>query len=173
MNIGNYSLDASADPAITAGVKEQVGQSNQGLANSYSAPAISAGRGLLNAHDNFNSGLSFGDNATSAAIKSRYDQKYKQSENALKLDTMKNANADHIRNLHVATAAAGQEVELNKQKAILKWKIEQAEKKARGAVVGNVLGIVGGVVGAVYGGPAGAGAGYALGQGVGTAAGES
>lgn len=167
------NLDPTADPSVKANVAEQVGMSNHDLAQKYSGDATTAGRGLLNSHDNFNNGLSYGDNATSAAIKSRYNQDYKQSENALKLDTMKKANADHIANLHVATQAAGQEVELNKQKAILKWKMEQAEKKARGQVVGNVLGIVGGVVGAVYGGPAGAGAGYALGSGVGQAAGES
>ncbi len=173
MEWNDKSLDPTSDPSITAAVKEQVGQSNHDLANTYGQQAQTAGRGLLNSHDNFNNGLSYGDAATTAAIKGRYEQKYKQSENALSLDTMTKANADHIRNLQVATNAAGQEVEMNKQKAILKWKIQQAEKKARGAVVGNVLGIVGGVVGAVYGGPAGAGAGYALGQGVGTAAGES
>ncbi len=173
LNQFDNNINSTADPSLRANVNEQVGQTNQNVADNYAQGAQSAGRGLLNSHDNFNSGLSYGDRATTAAIKSRYDRQYQQSENKLKLDVMKNAQSDHIRNLQVAGQAAGQEVALNKEKAILKWKKEQADKKARGQVIGTTLGIVGGVVGAIYGGPAGAGAGYALGSGVGSAVGES
>ena len=166
-------LDPRSDPSLTSFSREQVGQSNQDVANNYGQGAMAAGRGLLNAPNNMNSSLNYGDQATTAAIRSRTNQQYTQSENGLKLDVMKNAQADHIRNLQSATAMAGQEVEQNRQKALLKWKIDQANKKARGAVVGNVLGIVGGVVGAYAGGPAGAGAGYAVGSGAGQAIGSS
>ncbi len=173
MDNSKYLDDPSASASVTQNINNQVGHTNQQIADSYSQPAMAAGRGLLNSHDNFNNGLSFGDQATTAAIKSRYDKQYQQSESGLKLDMIKGAQADHVRNLQVATQAAGQEVAMNKEKAILKWKQEQAAKKARGQVIGTTLGIVGGVVGAIYGGPAGAGAGYALGSGVGSAVGES
>ncbi len=164
-------LAATSDPTISANIASRAGQTNAQVANSYAAPAQEASRGLLNSHDNFNNGLSYGDQATSAAIKSRYLPQQNQAANQLKIDTMKNADADHIRNLQTATAAAGQEVELNKQKALLKWKIDQADKKARGAILGTTLGIVGGVVAGVYTGGTGAAAGYAAGQGIGQAAG--
>ena len=167
------ALKETHDPSLAAFSNQQVGQSNQDVANSYGQGAMSAGRGLLNAPSNTNSSLSYGDQATTSAIQSRYQQKYTQNENALKLDVMKNAQNDHIRNLQSATAMAGQEVEQNRQKALLKWKIDQANKKARGAIVGETLGIVGGVVGGIYGGPAGAGAGYAAGSGIGNAVGGS
>ncbi len=173
MDIDGNSLESSADPNITASINEQAHQTNQGLANSYTQPAQAAGRGLLNSHDNFNNSLSFGDRATTTAIKSRYDQTYGRGESALSLESLKNAQSDHIRNLSVATQAAGQEVEMNKQKAILKWKIEQQNKKARGAILGTTLGIVGGVVAGIYSGGTGAAAGYAAGTAAGTAIGES
>ncbi len=174
LNYGpNSQLNESHDSSLDAFSRQQVGQSNQDVANTYGSGAMSAGRGLLNAPNHTNSSLSYGDQATTSAIQSRYQQKYTQNENALKLDVMKSAQSDHIRNLQSATQMASQEVEQNRQKALLKWKIDQANKKARGAIVGQTLGIVGGVVGGIYGGAAGAGAGYAAGSGIGQAYGEN
>ncbi len=170
LSYDNDALAPRADPGLHAFAVEQSNQSNQDVANSYGGAAMAAGRGLLNAPNHTNNALSYGDQATSAAIKSRYDQKYTQQENGLKLDVMKNAQSDHLRNLQSATQMASQEVEQNRQKALLKWKIDQANKKARGEILGTTLGIVGGVVGGIYGGPAGAMGGYAAGQGVGQAA---
>lgn len=167
------ALKETHDPSLAAFSNQQLGQSNQSVADSYGHDAMAAGRGLLNAPNNMNSSLSYGDQATTAAIRGRTQQNYTQNENGLKLDVMKGAQADHIRNLQSATAMAGQEVEQNRQKALLKWKIDQANKKARGAIVGTTLGIVGGVVGAYFGGPGGAAAGYAAGSGVGQAYGEN
>ncbi len=167
------AFEATASPAIAANVNQYAGQTNQGIANSYTQGGESAARGLLNAPSNFNSGLSYGDQATSAAIKARYLPQQNMAQSELKIDAMKNADADHLRNLQTATQAAGQEVEMNKQKAILKWKIDQQNKKARGAILGTTLGIVGGVVGGIYSGGTGAAAGYAAGQGVGNAVGSS
>lgn len=169
-NLPSTFTESSA-PSITANVGQQVGESNRDVSNTYNA-GTSAAKGLLNSPSNFNSGLSYGDSATSAAIKSRYTQQSNVASNQLSIDTMKQASSDHLRNLQTATAAAGQEVEQNKQKALLKWSIDQANKKARGAILGTTLGIVGGVVGGIYSGGAGAGAGYAVGSGVGNAIGS-
>ena len=165
-------INETHDKSLAAFSREQLNQTNQSRANSYTQDALPAAKGLLNADDNFNGGLSYGDKATSQAIKSRYAQGYHQSENKLKLDMIKGAQADHIHALGVASKAAGLEVEQNRQKMQLKWKIEQANKKARGAVVGEVLGITAGIVAGVYTGGAGAAAGYSAGKGVGQAVGE-
>jgi len=169
MEVNGQSLDPTATPAITDSIQHQGGMTNQGLANSYSSGG--QGQGLLNAHSNFDSSLGFS-NPESDAIKSRYMPQFQRSEQQLSLDNIKGAQQDHIRNLQVATQAAGQEVELNKQKAILRNKIEQQNRAARGAVLGQTLGIVGGVVGAIYGGAPGAMAGYQLGSGAGNAIGS-
>lgn len=173
MDLNGYNVDSNADPNITANVNEQVGHSNADLAGKYGS-GITQARGLLAQPETFNSQLGYGDKATSAAIRSRYSMPYNQSEKQLKLDNLRGAATDHLRQLSVASAAAGQEVEENRQKAILRWKVDQANKRARGAVVGSVLGIVGGVAGGIagaYAGGVGAGtgamAGYQLGQGAG------
>lgn len=170
MDVAGQNMDDYADPSITANVNEQVGQSNAGIARNYEG-GIDQARGLLSQPEHFNSQLAYGDKATTDAIRSRFSQPYMREEHKLKTDIMMNASQDHIRNLQSASHAAGQEVEANRQKAILRWKIEQSNKRARGAVLGNVLGIVGGVVGGAYSGGAAAGAGYAAGQGVGNAVG--
>lgn len=174
MNINGQSLEQTSDPSITANIHSQVGQTNQGIANSYDSGASEA-RGLLTSGGNsFNSGLGYSDKATSDAIRARYMPQANLKAQELSLENLKNAQSDHLRNLQVATQAAGEEVQLNKQKALLKWQVEQQNKKARGAVLGTTLGIVGGVVGAVYGGGApGAMAGYSAGSGVGNAIGSS
>ncbi len=173
MDINGNSLDSVSSPSLGATIASQSGESNQDLANTYTNDAKSAGRGLLNSSDNFNNGLSFGDKAQTQAIQSRYTQSYNRGESALSLNALKNAQTDHVRNLSVATQAAGQEVEMNRQKAILKWKIEQENKKARGAILGTTLGIVGGVVAGIYSGGTGAAAGYAAGNAAGNAIGSS
>lgn len=172
MEINGQSLEPTADKSITASIDRQVGQSNADIAANYSS-GNSQARGLLNSNDNFNNNLAYGSNAESDAIKSRYMPQYNLQEKQLNLDNLKNAQTDHLRGLQVATQAASEEVQLNKQKALLKWQIEQQNKKARGAILGTTLGIVGGVVGTIYGGPAGGAAGYAAGQGVGNAVGSS
>lgn len=165
-------INESSAPSITANVNQQAGETNRDVSNTYNA-GTSTARGLLNSPSNFNQGLSYGDSATTAAIKSRYQQQATVAQNQLSIDTMKQASSDHLRNLQTATAAAGQEVEQNRQKALLKWNIDQANKKARGAILGTTLGIIGGVVGGIYSGGAGAAAGYAAGSGVGNAVGSS
>ncbi len=176
MDLNGYNVDSASSPAIDANVNGLVHQSNADLGNQYLSHTSEA-RGLLNQPNNFSSNLGYGDAATSEAIRSRASQPYLRQEGQLKLDVMQNAASDHIRQLQVASQAAGQEVEDNRQKAILRWKVDQANKKARGAVLGNVLGIVGGVVAGVYtagtGAAAGAAAGYAAGQGIGNAVGGS
>lgn len=171
-NINLADLQSGSSNAVGSSVNEQVHQSNAGLANQYNS-GLSSGRGLLNQQSNTNQGLAYGDQATSDAIKSRYMKDYQRTENKIKLDNVRNAQEDHIRNLQMASNAAGQEVEQNKQKSILKWKIDQANKASRGQALGTVLGIVGGVAGGVTGGAAGAGAGFAAGSGIGNAYGSA
>jgi hypothetical protein len=172
MEINGQDLEYESNEALRDTIAQQTQRSNQDLANTYNS-GISEGRGLLNSQDGFDSSVSYGNKAEADAIRSRYMPSYKRAETSLKIDNMKNAQSDQIRHLAIASQAAAQEVEINKQKTLLKWKIDQANKKARGAVLGNVLGIVGGVVGGIYGGPAGAMAGYGAGQGIGNAAGSS
>lgn len=172
MEVNGQSLDPTATQEITDNVNRQAHMSNADVANDYNQ-GISSGRGLLNQQAPINGSLAYGDKATSDAIRSRYMPQFNRAENELKLENMRNAQTDHLRNLQTATQAASEEVELNKQKALLKWKIEQANKKANGAIVGNVLGIIGGAVGAYFGGVGGAAAGYQAGQGVGNAVGGS
>lgn len=175
MNINGTSLDATSTPAVGATVSHQAGMSNADVANNYNG-GLSAGRGLLNTSSGFNSGLSYGDKATSDAIRSRYMPQYNLKENELRLNNMRGAQEDHLRNLQTATQAASQEVEMNKQKAMLKWKIDEQNRAARGAILGNILGIAGGIGGAAVAGPNGAAggamAGYQLGSGVGNMAGR-
>ncbi len=170
-NVNDYNLAPTADPAITANINNRTAQTSAGIAQNYGSE-LGEARGLLNSGGNEPPGLSYGDQATSAAIKARYNQAYTQNENQLKTSIIQNADQDHLRALTTATNAAGQEVELNRQKAILRYKVEQANRRARGQVLGSVLGIVGGVGGAVIGGEAGGWKGAAVGAGVGQAAGS-
>lgn len=172
----NIDTDASSSPQIG----EMIGSAgtNQQLHDQYNSGSQEA-RGLLTRPDGYNSGLAYGDNATTAAIKSRYMQGYNRQEKELSTENMLNANKDNIKKLQIATDMAGQEVELNKQKELLKWKIKQANKAHRGAVLGNVLGIVGAVAGGAVaaagsfgiGTVGGAAAGYAGGQALGNSIG--
>lgn len=151
-------------------INEQVGQTNAGIAKGYTSGNAEA-RGLLAQPENFNQGLSFGDRATSDAIKGKYMQSYAHKESQLNNKMLQSADQDHVRKLQNAANMAGEEVELNKQKEILRHKKAQAARAARGAVLGQVLGITAGVVAGVYTGGAGAGAGYMAGNAAGNAIG--
>lgn len=170
MEIEGQSLEASADPNIAANVNEYGRGSNQSLADSFSS---GAGRGLLSSRNNFDQDTGFGHSAEMDAIRGRYMPQFDRQEKQLKLDNLKAAGMDRIRNLQVATEAAGQEVQMNKQKTILKDKIEKAQRAARGAVLGHVLGIVGGVVAGYFTAGTGAAAGFAAGEAAGQAIGGS
>lgn len=170
MDINGQSLDPTSAPSIGAALNQPT---NQQLGAQYNANQ-SAGRGLLNQTDNFNNELSYGNQAQSQAIRSRYAQNYGTQESELSIQNLRNAGEDNIRNLATATQAATDEVMQNKQKSLLAWQIDQQNRKARGAVLGTVLGITGGVAGAVAGGGIpGAMAGYAAGSGIGNAYGSS
>jgi hypothetical protein len=170
VNGEDIDLEPTVSKDVTGLVNEGVGQSNQGIAQSYTA-GNSQARGLLNRTDGFNDQLSYGNSAESAAIRSRANRGYNRSEYQLNTKAMQAADSDHVRKLQMASALAGEEVETNKQKEMLKYKIEQANKRARGAIVGTVLGIVGGAAGAYLGLGAGVG-GAAAGAMVGSQLGE-
>lgn len=170
MDVNGISLDSTADRNITGLVNEGLNTSNHQVADKYNAGNQQA-RGLLNSPSNFNQGLNYGDQVQSDAIKSRYNQAYGRQEQSLTLKNMMNADQDHVKQLQAASQLAGQEVETNKQKALLKNKIEQANKRARGQMLGSILGITGAVGGAYLGGGAGAGAGFQAGAAAGNAIG--
>lgn len=164
----DISLDPTASKEVTGLVNEASRpQSNYTAGNSQA-------RGLLNRADGFNDQLAYGNGAESAAIRSRYSQAYNRSEYDLNTKMMQNASLDKIKKLQTVSALANEEVETNKQKEILKHKIEQANKRARGAIIGTVLGIAGGAAGAyLTKSPEGASAGYAMGEGTGNLIGSS
>ncbi len=169
-DIGN--LNSTSSRELGQQIGDLTHQSNANVAGQYGSGFTEA-RGLLNPATNPGQGLAYGDQATSDAIRSRSNQAYTRKEHDIKTDILKNASHDHLAALQVASHAAGEEVEQNRQKELLRWKIDQQNKKARGAVLGTVLGITGGVVAGIYTGGAGAGAGYAAGQGIGQAVGSS
>lgn len=171
MELNGYNVDSTSDPAISQHVSDLGHQTNADVARDYSAGGAAA-KGLLTP-DNYNTGLSYGDRATHAAIRSRYMQPAVQQEQQLSTEIMSKASGDHIRNLTMATQAAGQEVEMNKQKAMLKYQVEQANRRAKARIYGDVLGIVGGVAGAVGGGVAGGPMGAVAGAGAGQKLGEA
>ena len=171
MDVNGQNLDPTATPAIT----EHVGSlgNNQSVASSYNS-GLSTGRGLLGQSDSFNSQLGYGNQAETQAIRNRYAGNYGLKENELRIENVRNASDDNVHNLMAATQAASAEVQLNKQKSLLAWQIDQANRRARGQVLGTVLGITGGVIGGVVGGGAGgAMAGYAAGSGIGNAYGQA
>lgn len=179
----DFETDTAHDQAIHDNIDTGVHQTNASVAENYSS-GNAAARGLLNAPVQTNSNLAYGDQAMSRAIQSKYMNQFNRDQNQLNTSIMKNASADHIRNLQVATQSASQEVEMNKQKQLLAFKIREANRRARGSIIGNTLGIVGTVAGAVVGGmysgglgttagaAAGGAAGNALGSGIGRMIGE-
>lgn len=172
MDVNGIDLEASSNPSISAHMNELASDNTQNQANRYTQD-FSQAKGLLTQPEHFSSSLAYGDKATSDAIRQRSGlQPYLRQESQLKLDAVKNASSDRLRALSAATTAASQEVAMNKQKALLRWQVDQANKKARGAVLGHVLGIVGAVGGAIVGTYAAPGAGTAVGASAGAALGE-
>lgn len=146
--------------------------SSAGRAADYGSGTETA-RGLLNSGDNgFTAGLGGENQAMSQAIKAKYGGTFNRAQDRLNVDNLKNAKADHLKKLEVATQMATQEHQMNFEKEMQRKKMAQMAKAMRGQVVGSVLGIVGAGAGAFFGGPAGMMAGAALGQGAGQAIGS-
>ena len=150
--------------------QEARSESSAGRFNNYAGGNETA-RGLLNQPDNFTEGLGRGADPMQAAIRSKYNANYSRAQEHLNLNMLKNANADHLKKLEVATQLAGQEHEMNMQKELMRKKRAQASQMMRGQIIGSVLGIAGGVGGAALGGAPGAMAGYQIGSGTGQAMG--
>lgn len=169
MDLGN--TDATSSLEIRDLTQGEAGQTSQGRASEFMAPAKQAGRGLLNQDDTFNKGLSYGDSATIDAIRSKYKADYNRAEKKISHDTLLKADESRLRSLQVTSDLAGKEVEMNRQKEILKWKQKQAKRQAKAALVGSVLGLTGAAAGAAIGGPAGAMVGMSAGTAAGNMAG--
>ncbi len=172
-NVGGMSvnLDPTASPQISSMVNE-----NQGSYAPADKSGEAYGRGLLDNSSSPSAGI---DQGTMNAIKSRANQRYNLGESQLDVGIMKQANADKINHLLNVSQLANTEVEQNRQKALLSYQIQQANRRARGQILGSVLGITGGIIGGVagsYGGgvgaAAGASAGYAAGSGAGQMIGQ-
>lgn len=172
MDYNNADLTSTNSQALGGLINEHNATDATKLGQSYSS-GISEGRGLLNRPDTMNQSLSYGNDATSNAIKQKYTQQYGLASRELSTKTMAQAHSDQVQKLTVASQLADQEVQMNKDKALLRDKKKQADRKARGAVLGHVLGIVGGVAAGVYTGGAGAPAGFMAGEAAGNAIGGS
>lgn len=170
MDYNNADLSSTSSQALGGLINEGNSTDANKLAQNYGS-GISEGRGLLNRPDNFNQNTAYGDPATTGAIRAKYSQQYEQGARELSTKVMAQAHSDQIQKLTVASQLADQEVAMNKEKALLRDKKKQADRKARGQVLGHVLGIVGGVVAGIYTGGAGAAAGFAAGEGAGNAIG--
>jgi len=155
-------------------LKDNQGSSAAANTSNY-MNAASEARGLLNAPDNFNRGMSYGDEAMSKAIRNKGSQKYSMGERRLANEMRKGGQDDYVKKLQITSQLANEEHQINVQKEIMRQKQEQARKAARGQVIGTVLGITGAVAGGMMTGGAGAGAGamagYQIGSGVGNMAG--
>lgn len=172
MDYNNLDLTSTNSAALSGLINENNATNANKLSQNYSS-GISEGRGLLNRPDTINKSLSYGDNATSNAIRSKYSHQYELSARELSTKTMAQAHSDQIKKLTVASQLADQEVQMNKDKALLRDKKKQADRKARGAVLGHVLGIVGGVVAGAYTMGTAAPAGFMAGEAAGNAIGGS
>lgn len=157
-------------------MKETEGLINQGLTSTPEKEYqnLSQGTdtsGLLTQPDNFNQGLSFGDQALSSAIRGKYSRPFQLEQSGLQNKMKLDARNEHFQKILTAHKMASEEAAMNFQKELLKYKQKQAKKAQRGQIVGQVLGLVGGVVGGVYGGAGGAAGGMAAGNMVGNSAG--
>jgi hypothetical protein len=155
--------------------KEARADSAQGRFEGYTGGSASA-RGLLSDSGGLDRSLSY-DNPTLSAIKQKYGaSEFGRENKRLNLSMFRAAQEDNLRKVQVANELAGQEIEINRQKEMLRRQRKAASKAARGQLIGTALGIVGMGVGAYMGGPgagrlAGAMVGNAVGQGAGAAMG--
>ena len=126
--------------------------------------------GLLTQPDNFNSNIAYGDQAMSSAIRNKYSKPFQVQqqgmENKMKLD----ARNVHFQKMLTAQQLASEEVKLNFQKEMIKYKQKMAKRAQRNQIIGQVLGIGGAVAGGAMAGPGGAIAGNQAGQAAGGAA---
>jgi len=166
MEIGGMSLDATSSPEMAALAKEGK-RSNADISQNYMQDTGKA-RGLLDAPDTSNQKMAYS-NPMSTAIKNRYSNDFNFQSKQLNNRILRAASEDNIRNLAATTQAATQEVLQNRQKEMLRNEIDQANKRARGQVLGTVLGITGGIgaMAATGGNPAAGMAGYQMGSGAG------
>jgi len=167
MSIGP-ELEHRENPAVSGLLKESQGETAADRLNTYKQAGREA-KGLLNADSSFNTGLSYRSPQTDA-IRSKYLGEFNKAQERVDLDLSKSATNDHVKKLAIATDLANQEIQINRQKAMMRSRIKRANKQARAQTIGAVLGIVGAGAGAFFGGPSGAVGGGMVGQGIGNAA---
>ena len=170
MDANGIDLEARGNAEVDA--LTRAGTSNAQVGKDYMS-GTNVGRGLLNQGGDSGQAIAYG-SPMQHAIKQRYVGEYNANQSQLHHRVLRSASEDNLRNLSATTQMATEEVMQNRQKAMLKNEIEQANKRARGQVLGTVLGITGGVGAMAAGtGPQGGMAGYQAGSGVGQMIGGS
>ncbi len=152
----------------TQGLIQQGFDSTPDQAYGELSRGVGDSRGLLNQPDNFNQGLSYGNDAMSSAIRSKYSRPFEVQQSGLENKMKLDARNVHFKKLETAHQLANEEANMNFQKELIKYEQKKQKRAQRGALIGQVLGLVGGVVGGVYGGPAGSAVGGTAGQSVGS-----
>lgn len=157
-------------------MRETEGLINQGLTSTPEKEYqnLSQGTdtsGLLTQPDNFNQGLSFGDQALSSAIRGKYSRPFQLDQSRLQNKMKLDARNEHFQKILTAHTLANQEAQTNFQKEMIKYKQKMAKRQQRQQIVGSVLGLTGAVAGGIMGGPAGATGGLAAGGMAGQSAG--
>lgn len=148
---------------IQAGLNSNPEQEQQAL-----SAGVHDSAGLLNQSDNMNSGLSYGDQALSSAIRNKYSTPFRMQQQGLDNRIKLDARNAHFEKMLTAHQLASQEAQLNFQKELIKYKQKMAKRQQRQQLVGQTLGLVGAIAGGAMGGPAGAGGGMAAGGAAGT-----
>lgn len=150
--------------------------SAQQLYKDYTGEANQAASGLMadTSTERFNAGLGGNNDPTLSAIKNKYNKQFSHNQQRLSLGAMRDAEEDNLRKIQVANQLADQEMEMNRQKEMLKQQMKKAKRAARSATIGNILGVAGAGAGFAFGGgPAGAAVGMGSGQAIGNMAGQA
>ena len=158
-----------ADLANTGGIFRDARDTSSQSTLAQNQQGTGAAKGLLTGADPLASSLGGQPNPMHDAIKAKYMGEYNQQNKALQTQQGLEAKTQYFEKLSKVKQAVGEEQEMNYQKALAKYKQDQARKAARAGLVGNVLGIVVGTVAGIYSGGAGAAAGYAAGNAAGNA----
>lgn len=160
---------SEADLTDTRGLFRDAMATDSGTTLKQNMQGTEAAKGLLNAPDPIAAAQGGAPNPMHDAIKAKYTGAYNQEHQALQNTQSLEAKTQYFDKLSKVKQAVGEEQEMNYQKALAKYKQDQARKAARAGLVGNVLGIVVGAVAGAYTGGAGAAAGYAAGNAAGNA----
>lgn len=144
----------------TGGIADDALKSSSAQTYADNMQGTGAAKGLLGGGQAFTSGLGGQPSPMSQAIERKSTAKFNDGQGAIKAKVKADSADQYFTKLATVKELVGQEQEMNYQKALAKYKADQARKAARAGIVGEVLGIVVGVVAGIYTGGTGAAAGY-------------